>query len=405
MPIRTKVLKGAFVLYAICSLISMATMSIAAVTVVFAFFITTFPSGFTQTLRSEIQKGWNHRSFRIYFYLSTLLFIAVSVSLMSGKYFPLRYSGLHSEVHFIKDITKTWYFFWPLILILGMRRLSEDDQQDVLKAWIFTFGTLSILGIFQYFTGWPRPQEIPGETHHYHATLFLGHHLSVSSILIFPFFANLDLIRSRKIQMTWLYIGIAILGAITLFLTYSRTLWVALPIGFLIWVLWSLPKRISFWILGITLVGMVALSQYSPVHRRMVDALGIGPRQELWLANLEFFKQRPLFGVGLRHNQELSGLYLMEKYHTNEVFSGHAHNNLIDMLGGIGAIGTLSWIAWNMGWFWILIQKSRSSPSLDLTRGLVCAWVVFHLNGLTQVNFWEAKVQHQIAWVIAWALL
>ena len=28
------------------------------------------------------------------------------------------------------------------------------------------------------------------------------------------------------------------------------------------------------------------------------------------------------------------------------VFSGHAHNNLLDLLGGTGLLGAIAWIAW-----------------------------------------------------------
>jgi len=80
------------------------------------------------------------------------------------------------------------------------------------------------------------------------------------------------------------------------------------------------------------------------------------------------------------------------------------------MLGGTGLIGTSFWLAWCFGLIIILIKQGRTPASsdegrLNLTRGLICAWVVFHLNGLTQVNFWEAKVQHQMAWAIFWSLL
>ncbi|MBU6376699.1 MAG: hypothetical protein KGQ59_11925, partial [Bdellovibrionales bacterium] len=40
----------------------------------------------------------------------------------------------------------------------------------------------------------------------------------------------------------------------------------------------------------------------------------------------------------------------------------------------------------------------------DLSRAWLAAFIVFHLNGLTQVNFWEGKVQHQLFWVVAWVL-
>jgi O-antigen ligase len=153
-------------------------------------------------------------------------------------------------------------------------------------------------------------------------------------------------------------------------------------------------------------MGLSALSQIPGIQRRLRDGMGIGERHELWLANWEFFKNRPLLGVGWRQNQELSGYYLMDKYQQTHVFSGHAHNNLLDLLGGTGALGTLAWLAWSFWVIRILWMKSTRQTEEEpwFGRGLVCAWVVFHLNGLTQVNFWEGKVQHQMAWVIAWSL-
>ncbi len=37
-------------------------------------------------------------------------------------------------------------------------------------------------------------------------------------------------------------------------------------------------------------------------------------------------------------------------------------------------------------------------------RAFFCAWLTFMLNGLTQENFWDAKVTHQMSFVIAWML-
>jgi hypothetical protein len=46
----------------------------------------------------------------------------------------------------------------------------------------------------------------------------------------------------------------------------------------------------------------------------------------------------------------------------------------------------------------------KTSNAFGIGRGLFCAWIVLHLNGLTQVNVWEGKVEHQMAWALAWAL-
>ena len=46
---------------------------------------------------------------------------------------------------------------------------------------------------------------------------------------------------------------------------------------------------------------------------------------------------------------------------------------------------------------------TRAEPGF--AWGLLCAWIVFQLNGLTQVNFWEGKVMHQMMWAVAWSFV
>jgi O-antigen ligase len=165
---------------------------------------------------------------------------------------------------------------------------------------------------------------------------------------------------------------------------------------------WALPREQRVKVLTAGFFGLILVFLLPPVTRRITEFRGILTREELWTANLDFFKARPLTGVGWHHNIELSGYYLMEKHQITQVFSGHAHNNLLDMLGGTGLLGTVAWIAWCVLAFAMLIPLARNGEGF--ARGLFCAWIVFQLNGLTQVNFWEAKVLHQIAWVTAWAL-
>lgn len=74
------------------------------------------------------------------------------------------------------------------------------------------------------------------------------------------------------------------------------------------------------------------------------------------------------------------------------------------MLGESGILGTLAWAFWNgiifiLAW---LVWRNDSGPSLG--AGLLAAWLVFHLNGMTQVNAWESKVMHNMAWFVTWTL-
>jgi O-antigen ligase len=391
-------------IYAVLSLVSMATMSIGAAILggLFAFSLKERPN-------------FSNPALKLYLKASYVVVAACVLSLVVGKIYPLSFGGRVAEIHLLLDSTKLWYFFWPVVIAFALQRISDEDRIQVLKCWLVAFIVLSAIGIPQHFFGWPRPQVIPDDPSHFHATLFLGHHLSVASVFIFPFFVLLDFLReavtNRKkpiLPIPLLAIG-TVLGFITLMLTYSRTLWVALPIGILIWSAAFLPKTKSarkkqFIALGAMVVLGALATQIPAVKSRLFTPLGLQTRADLWEANFEMFKDRPFTGVGLKHNQELSGFYLMEKYHSLDVFSGHAHNNVLDLLGGTGIIGLLACSLWFVLVFIFLIRKGVHVAGNNLTHGILCALIVFQLNGLTQVNFWEAKVQHQLMWMVGWIL-
>lgn len=385
----------------------MAAMSIAAAFLVLVLFISLGgPLRFFKLLREEFRRPAS----RTYFIISAVLAGACGVSLVAAHFYPLSYGAGSVKINFLGDMAKCWYLFWPLLIGVGLRVCLQDQQNKILQIWLGTFILLSLLGVFQHFTGWPRPQMIPGHEPYYHVTLFLGHHLSVANILIFPFFACLDLATSKKFTKEtlfpqWMLWTGVLLGATTLFLTYSRMLWIALPIGIFIFIFWNFQRRVSIAATLLLLTGMFVVFQSPAVQNRMKQSMGIGSRYDLWGANFEFFKTRPLTGAGWHHNLELAGYYLKEKLQTNDVFVGHAHNNILEMLGGTGMIGLAAWILWCGMVFIFLIKLLRAGQGAHLfTKGLVCAWIVFHLNGITQVNFWESKVLHQMTFIMGWIL-
>ncbi len=400
-----KILLWGFCLYAVLSLGSMATMSIAA-TVLLVCLLAGHGGflGLGRSLREELRQPKS----RFVFFAGLALFNACALSLLVARFFPLSFNQKTPEIHFGADLAKAWYLFWPLFLTAGLRTVGDSGRAKIIKVWLVTFAIISVVGVVQFFTGWPREQAIPGLAGRFHATLFLGHHLSVASILIFPFFAALDGLfhptEMIKIGLSRKFIAAAIfLGALTLFFSFSRTLWVALPVGVGLFLFWNLSRRVAIPLLIVSVLAGWALTFHPAVHDRLETAMGIGTRQELWSANWEFFKLRPLTGAGWHKNLELAGHYLQEKYPGRENFVGHAHNGFLEMLGSTGALGTIAWLVW-VGWVFVeLFGRARRGEFL--ARGFFCAWLVFHINGLTQVNFWESKVLHQVMWVASLILV
>lgn len=382
-------------IYGITTLISMATMSVGLGIVALAFGLSAGSMDRRLGLSARLFAG-----------LAAALTAACALSLIAADISPLVYGGKSAVVRFWPDITKCFYLFLPLPMMLALRKLSATERTRVLAAWLWAFGALTIVGVAQHYTGWPRPQPIPGDEPYFHVTLALGHHLSVASILIFPWFAALSFAArpegASEIRIPrgvlW---AMTVLGAVALFWTFSRTLWLALPLGAFLWVWLTVPPRWAAALGAATVLALAIAFQVPAVHDRASSSIGISTRMELWRANLEFVRQRPWTGAGWHHNLETSGYYL-EATHPgqSDYFVGHAHNNAIEMLGGTGWLGFGAWLIFCGGIFWIT-WRGRT----PLSRAFFCAWTVFELNGLTQVNFWESKVLHQMAWVLAWSLL
>ena len=378
------------------------------------------PSGAWQ----EFKLAWREPLTGRYIRVSLGLLGACVLSLLVAWFAPLGWGGRQVQPLF-GELGKAWYFFWPIFFGIGLKRIGEGGRVWVLRIWLLVFLLMALIGVFQYFTGWPRSQPIPGNDGRFHATLFLGHHLSVASILIFPFFASLDLLsrdllsrdllsrqpsigRARRVLPPGVLLLCIVAGFSALFLSYSRTLWIALPLGMVLWALRALPRR---QVIGtLLLLGCVGgvVSQVPSIQNRARNSMGISDRQILWKANLEFLRERPLTGTGFRRNIEASALYLESLPNAGSVFTGHAHNNFIDVLGGTGLIGAVAWLLW-CGVVFLILAKSMGSVTASggatFVWGTVCAWIVFHLNGLTQVNFWEGKVMHQMMFSLAWAMV
>lgn len=402
-------------LYAVTTLVSQAIMSVGLLFLLLATAVAFF-SGRALKVPGKDAPA-ERETFRRFKAVSLLLFLFCMLSLVHAKLDPLQYAGKGVEVRFVQDVFKGWFLILPFWLLFLFRKAGAAEWARPLRYWLVAGGLISVVGIAQFYTGFPREQAIPGLERRYHAVLLLGHHLSVASILIFPFFVGLSLCTSRLAAKQLplsrgLLAGLTLLMGTTLFLTWSRMLWLALPVGLAVLCLRRLRKKQAF--AGVILIAIAAAGafQLPVVKERLFNSMGTGERFELWRANWEFFQKRPLLGVGWRKPQSLTGYYFEEKYPADfkTRFVGHAHNNFLEMLGGVGLLGTLAWLLWNVMVLRLAFLASRKSKGAgsfwnEVAWGLFCAWVVFHLNGLTQTNFWEGKVMHQMMWSTGLILL
>jgi O-antigen ligase len=395
--------------YAVLSLSSMAGMNISFLFVALTFVYLLFSNARRLPMSLQMLP-----EFKLYLRYGGILFFACLLSLVVAKIAPVIYAD-HAPDVTVHGFLKIWYLFCPLILASVFLWLEQPRQSiDLVKNvwWAMTL-FLSVVAVIQFFTGWPIAQEIPTNLGHYHAILFFGHHLSTASIIIFPTFVALaqsigTYLREKKIDR--LACATSLAGILILFLTYARTAWLSVPIGLLILFFRYLKPKARFASIFGLLAILLAASQTTAIKERLTNSMGITDRFRLWQANIDFFKHNPITGIGWLKTQEMSEFYFkqLDPLHYHDYFWGHAHSNFFEMLGGTGLIGLFAFLAWTFFTFKLAYDAAndRTDPVLaDFAYGLGVALVLLHINGLTNVTFWEGKVMHQQMFAVAWLLV
>jgi O-antigen ligase len=397
--------------YAVASLSAMAGMSVGvgvALLLILGFMV--FSSKFATAWRQACVALLALREVAVLQALTILLVTTLILSLVFGTWFPVTFGGEGVLIRLGHDSLKLAYFVLPWIWASTLSLLESAHRRQFFKLWTGVAGGLGVLAVVQFFTGFPHEQPIPTSPEYFHATLLFGHHLSTASILIFPFFVALGL-GFEGADRNY-YRPLALLAGVALILSFSRMVWIALPISIFVFGMRYVPKRRR---VQLALGGAAAIALLLPlalknpsISERVRNPMGISTRVELWKLNLDYFRMRPVLGVGWRKSESLTHAWARASIPDAEArkafFVGHAHNNLLEMLAGTGLLGALSWLAWNCCVLVIAWRASRGAgESQGVAWGIFCAFLALHLNGLTQVNFWEGKVMHQ--WTFALGIL
>ncbi len=409
MSIRLPVLLLSF--YAVCSLTAMAVMNIGFF-VVFAYFLYLT----AQQKRLTSSRLQSLPEFRSYLRYGGCLFAACLLSLTVAKFNPIFYAGHAPEIT-LHGFLKIWYLLCPLVLTTVFAQSgNEKNFKNIVRIWWLATAALAVLAVIQFYTGWPAKQVIPTNPDHYHAILFFGHHLSTSSIIIFPTFTALTLALGaytrKRPEQKWVAL-IAASGLLILFLSYARTAWLAIPIGIILVLARHLKPKTLIASSTALLVFLALASQTPLLKERIQNSMGIRDRFRLWEANIDFFKHNPFTGIGWLKTQEMSEFYFktIDPEHYHDYFWGHAHSNFFEMLGGTGLVGLLAFLAWSFFTLRLAFRTAQESEAKgfvelsDLSWGLGVALILLHFNGLTNVTFWEGKVMHQQMWAIALLLM
>jgi len=210
--------------------------------------------------------------------------------------------------------------------------------------------------------------------------------------------AKLWYARDKKSRF-WLSLAVAIILA-AIFLTFSRSAWLALGVGFITFA-WLRAR----WLI---LVGLAigALAFVSPrVQERVEGAFQIDRsaqlRVESWQAGFEIMKAKPIIGVGANTLQ-----YTRTQYTTDQTQIGRAASGLDSSLLTAGAMtGTLGLVAYLVLWgqiFLLAWRRFRSSDRFSQMLGLA-AFASF--TALLTHSFFVNSLFYPPVMVLVWFIM
>jgi O-antigen ligase len=234
-----------------------------------------------------------------------------------------------------------------LYALIRAAGLTRRDLHRLIIAFIASAFAVSAIGIYQYlFTDWVivgegvrRVLAVYGSPNN--LALYLDRALPLAIALLI-------LHDQARPSHRLFYLGVAIVIAVALYLTYSRGAWLGIVAGLAcIGFFGNKPIRLA--LLALLLIGAILAIPFLQTERaQSLFQIGTGTgffRVSVWQSAIEMIRDHPITGVGLDNF-----LYEYPKYINPEAWRepnlSHPHNIVLDFWVrlGIGGVIVLGWM-------------------------------------------------------------
>jgi O-antigen ligase len=220
---------------------------------------------------------------------------------------------------------------------------------------------------------------------------------------------------NKRKEAGWFFWGSAlafVLIALSLVTTFTRGVWIAMALAWIA-MAWIVARPLAFGLIGSGAAAAIALFFTVDQFRvRVLSLFNMGyqsnsDRMFLWKLNWQMFQEYPILGIGYQQNEARSGEYVA-RMGLPDAFTGHAHNNYLQMLAGTGItgfaaymfiIGFMLWVNWRL---WKKIPENLIWAR-TIVLGALGAQILLHIGGFTECNFKTGTTNHNF--MMIWGLL
>jgi O-antigen ligase len=270
---------------------------------------------------------------------------------------------------------------------------EKETLYKFLLAILLVFTAISIYEIILYILKFPEEAKNTDISliRLYSFSFFLttGEMKMLLFITLFPL-----LFLKEKIFMPRKYLIITLsVIFISMYLTQSRNVFLALIICFLIFGIFINKKFLIYLLIFVTAVLLVIPAQFRQRITSIVDPTHPSNESRLimWGVGWKMFKDHPLTGVG---DNEITQVYKMYKQPEFHGEGSHLHSNYFMVLATKGIFGMIFYIALFFTLFlkhFKYFRNSRDKSDRYLIFGCILAMISFHISGIFEWNYgdWE----------------
>lgn len=313
-----------------------------------------------------------------------------------------------------------WVFLLYAFSYLLRTHLSETWEKGF--RWLLVlFIVVGVYAIWQGITGDDLFREdnshlrkmmptLYRATGFYNISLTFAYAIGVAGFLVISYFA---VVKAKLWKHGFWISGVASFSVLLcLVLSGSRGAWLGIfPAGLLMFsflgrkALLTAVATAAVFVLGVVLV-QPRLSDRFATMTDVHESSNAG-RVKIWRANAAMFFDHPIFGTGLNYNSKLLTTYY-DKLKIEDGLISHAHNNFLQTLVGTGIPGFIAFLVfcgyfvWLAYFLWIHLPK-EAFWFRSIALGALAGQIFFHVGGLTECNFIDGEVNHNLIFI--WALL
>ena len=320
------------------------------------------------------------------------LALAVLISLITNP--PIK--PFWYQMGFMRWIVLLWGFYWALQVLW-----TPALEKKFLTLWTLLLPIVAANALFQFLTGvdlFHSKSHVEPQGTLWRATGFFSMSLTFAYVTGVSYFAVL--LPSRGLRPKVYFWLVAISGPIALIASGARGAWLAaIACGF-VYVGIALRRWLPHFIAAVMVLA-VFLSYVSPKFNALMHLnleWSSAVRLQIWRAYFEMFLDHPFNGTGIFHGDKLLPAYYA-RHGITEAFTSHAHNVLLQWLGGAGIFAFLCYSYLSVA---LLKAAWQLRNKIPWGWSLLLAQLFFHFGGLTEANFFDGEVNHFIVFV--WAL-